>query len=133
RPPRSTLFPYTTLFRSRFHSSSAQLQHFFRWPGRLWRRKALVDLHVLAGRGGPGKILLHAVKHQLLPIGLVLEGPQRLMNAVEQGYAGVSTELEAGAFAGGRVPGLNRIVETAGGPHRGYRSVLEAIHLIQAA
>src|SRR5256885_12902948 len=38
RPPRSTLFPYTTLFRSLQHSSAYSLQHPFgrltREPGR---------------------------------------------------------------------------------------------------
>src|SRR5256884_5175270 len=46
RPPRSTLFPYTTLFRSRV------ARHPSRWPGRRLRE--------LQRRGeGRGRLLLH--------------------------------------------------------------------------
>src|SRR5260221_5218568 len=33
RPPRSTLFPYTTLFRSKLHHGSASLPWSPCWPG----------------------------------------------------------------------------------------------------
>src|SRR5947199_6520767 len=39
RPPRSTLFPYTTLFRSRPHACPPPLR-LVRRPGRRWRRRA---------------------------------------------------------------------------------------------
>src|SRR3989442_14547136 len=38
RPPRSTLFPYTTLFRSLFHFSSAPLPHVDEMAGDRGRR-----------------------------------------------------------------------------------------------
>src|SRR5688572_33406834 len=43
RPPRSTLFPYTTLFRSVISSGRAELRH----PGRrsAWRRRWWSRLH----------------------------------------------------------------------------------------
>src|SRR2546421_8434086 len=31
RPPRSTLFPYTTLFRSQRHDAESRRLHFHRW------------------------------------------------------------------------------------------------------
>src|SRR2546427_8810467 len=47
RPPRSTLFPYTTLFRSEAH-----------------RTEALVDVaHRVAAGVGPGTVVAHA-RHQ---------------------------------------------------------------------
>src|SRR3712207_7331420 len=49
RPPRSTLFPYTTLFRSRF------------------RRETIVALETLAA-GAPGEILLQALAQRPMEI-----------------------------------------------------------------
>src|SRR3712207_7518784 len=46
RPPRSTLFPYTTLFRSRLGAHGAEADH----RGRVARARA--DLH---RRGAPGR------------------------------------------------------------------------------
>src|SRR6478609_11690402 len=43
RPPRSTLFPYTTLFRSRW-----RIFHDVRWPGRA---QASID-HIVVGPSG---------------------------------------------------------------------------------
>src|SRR5437867_10220909 len=39
RPPRSTLFPYTTLFRSRWPGASGSRPR--RWCGPTWRRRTL--------------------------------------------------------------------------------------------
>src|SRR2546427_4758106 len=36
RPPRSTLFPYTTLFRSPDRQSPQLSTDMAQWPGRLW-------------------------------------------------------------------------------------------------
>src|SRR5436853_5531585 len=48
RPPRSTLFPYTTLFRSSEHPAP---RHLGRGEDRVVRREEAADLlHVLGGR-----------------------------------------------------------------------------------
>src|SRR5438874_7013946 len=50
RPPRSTLFPYTTLFRSpagKQRPSAHQRRH---WPSRLLNRRDIPPLRILAGR-----------------------------------------------------------------------------------
>src|SRR2546430_8802618 len=57
RPPRSTLFPYTTLFRSRRLSRLGVEQHHFR---RRERCGQLDDAALLVRRGG-ALVLLHDV------------------------------------------------------------------------
>src|SRR2546425_7853199 len=57
RPPRSTLFPYTTLFRSRFDSSDSQIPRHRRTASPHHRappRRALIlsRLRIRARRGG---------------------------------------------------------------------------------
>src|SRR2546421_9560925 len=44
RPPRSTLFPYTTLFRSRPETIAAALERVLRRGGRIDGRSAVRDL-----------------------------------------------------------------------------------------
>src|SRR5260221_8131770 len=70
RPPRSTLFPYTTLFRSVRPNPRAARPLFFR-PGSARRSKAanpVVRLSVHQSRGGmTGKILRRAVALITLP------------------------------------------------------------------
>src|SRR2546427_10702991 len=56
RPPRSTLFPYTTLFRSTYHATSATLK-----PGRFdgtWRLSGgnVVWKSITTGRTGTAKV-----------------------------------------------------------------------------
>src|SRR3712207_8274181 len=53
RPPRSTLFPYTTLFRSgRGHGRGADLQR--RWPAGADGERAGDGPAAAGGAGGPG-------------------------------------------------------------------------------
>src|SRR3989442_15288783 len=71
RPPRSTLFPYTTLFRSR-SSHYAALRAHWASPGQLL---GLVDLHTSHGsavarawrRGQPGRSEEHTSELQSRP------------------------------------------------------------------
>src|SRR5438874_10750830 len=48
-PPRTTLFPYTTLFRSRHHVGLARLAHLVVLQRELVARRGLRRLHVAAG------------------------------------------------------------------------------------
>src|SRR2546421_9591039 len=50
RPPRSTLFPYTTLFRSTYGPIAAFLAEFF--PGRIRYTSVSVAYHIGNGWGG---------------------------------------------------------------------------------
>src|SRR5438105_12192009 len=50
RPPRSTLFPYTTLFRS--HLSDAEIWNGRAWPAHLRRGRLLL----LSQRAGPRRL-----------------------------------------------------------------------------
>src|SRR3712207_8443682 len=66
RPPRSTLFPYTTLFRSRRQGS---------WPARLLPgrlpedlERAAGDLHLAARRRLPGQLARRGGVHQPFPV-----------------------------------------------------------------
>src|SRR5256885_11413791 len=43
RPPRSTLFPYTTLFRSRLQA--------YKWPGNIRELSTVVERALLVSRG----------------------------------------------------------------------------------
>src|SRR2546429_1609688 len=57
RPPRSTLFPYTTLFRSRCAATSSGLRNLLRPPSAaagnpVWRTVELTA--ILVGRGSDG-------------------------------------------------------------------------------
>src|SRR5258708_11753573 len=55
RPPRSTLFPYTTLFRSSFGTPGTLSDTFFhvKPPSRLiWRLPSLVPAHTIPGTTG---------------------------------------------------------------------------------
>src|SRR3712207_8573573 len=47
RPPRSTLFPYTTLFRSAWGRRAAYASQFLDPIGRAWRTKAKVKVALL--------------------------------------------------------------------------------------
>src|SRR2546430_12397035 len=62
RPPRSTLFPYTTLFRSR-HVARADLEpqrHALRLPLEVFRARLHVVTEVeLYADAGPGQLRLH--------------------------------------------------------------------------
>src|SRR2546425_9422458 len=51
RPPRSTLFPYTTLFRSRRHPQDRR-----DLPGGRPKRQRIVDLETCASRGGMERV-----------------------------------------------------------------------------
>src|SRR2546427_1887804 len=55
RPPRSTLFPYTTLFRSRFNVSAAETAHH-----DLWQRAELTVCVVSTDRGHAERVLREA-------------------------------------------------------------------------
>src|SRR5256885_16942578 len=84
RPPRSTLFPYTTLFRSRVGDQAADLaeaDHTERVSGQLETRKGLLaalhrlvdvaaaavqTLHKLKGRAEVARRDQHPGEHQLL-------------------------------------------------------------------
>src|SRR3712207_7961467 len=57
RPPRSTLFPYTTLFRSQRQLALAL---------EVVRRHG----HALLRRGLPGQLHLHEVQQEVEPVGL---------------------------------------------------------------
>src|SRR5258708_28963947 len=75
RPPRSTLFPYTTLFRSRialdFFFGEKNPEHFAKEASRqailqLNAREAPAgDMEVVLGPGWPGVLLHEAVGHGL--------------------------------------------------------------------
>src|SRR3989442_14063901 len=79
RPPRSTLFPYTTLFRSRAHAGARGL------GAALRRRPAGQDRgddgghHVLspAARGGPGPQPRHHQPFGQGPFGLLHAGDRK--------------------------------------------------------
>src|SRR2546426_5207298 len=60
RPPRSTLFPYTTLFRSRTRCDSAWRQALGRWPSRFNLRgtKVLTNLASPFGELAPASPLV---------------------------------------------------------------------------
>src|SRR2546426_7476817 len=60
RPPRSTLFPYTTLFRSRTRCDSAWRQALGRWPSRFNLRgtKVLTNLASYFGELAPASPLV---------------------------------------------------------------------------
>src|SRR5690349_22042362 len=69
RPPRSTLFPYTTLFRSRVLGAQAERHRDLDGVAGV---PLPVDRHIGAGRGvqtlalavdGDGEALLHPVRH----------------------------------------------------------------------
>src|SRR2546429_5929695 len=63
RPPRSTLFPYTTLFRSAMTGSAAK-RRIFQWAKRVGERWAA---HRLAGVAVPlGLKLTHAIADRLV-------------------------------------------------------------------
>src|SRR3712207_7035052 len=51
RPPRSTLFPYTTLFRSRFDKLSAMLERHTRTTASLATRMRLTQQSRYSARG----------------------------------------------------------------------------------
>src|SRR2546430_12737456 len=55
RPPRSTLFPYTTLFRSPFLDRARELRH---WPHELLPVGAKHDLAEYRQRGAPPGLLV---------------------------------------------------------------------------
>src|SRR5258707_5413550 len=63
RPPRSTLFPYTTLFRSQGPSSSGlgAVQQFFEALGLTPPPKVDISERSVALRGDPGQPLRHAL------------------------------------------------------------------------
>src|SRR4051794_41405410 len=54
RPPRSTLFPYTTLFRSRIMASFVRRQYGDELYDVMWTLKRLVDPHAILN---PGSVL----------------------------------------------------------------------------
>src|SRR5258707_12993995 len=64
RPPRSTLFPYTTLFRSQGPSSSGlgAVQQFFEALGLTPPPKVDISERSVALRGDPGQPLRHALE-----------------------------------------------------------------------
>src|SRR3989442_12029190 len=62
RPPRSTLFPYTTLFRSRLAADGHPLKDDLRvdGPAAAWVRALLAGHEVLEGGEGGGRALRRA-------------------------------------------------------------------------
>ena len=58
---------------------------------------------------------------------------KRLKNGVEEGAAGILSELESGSGTVLKVERLDGVVETACGADDGDRAVPEAVNLVQAA
>src|SRR2546430_8692483 len=60
RPPRSTLFPYTTLFRSSACTSEA-LDRLLSapWPGNIREMRNVVERAMILGQGGPAISVEH--------------------------------------------------------------------------
>src|SRR6266700_7979998 len=94
---------------------------------------SFIGAGILAGRNTPGEVFAHAIAHELLPRTWVAMDLCRLVNGAQQSFSGVLLKFEAGAFFRARVPGVDGVVETAGGAHNGYCPVLQAIDLAEAA
>src|SRR2546430_6102710 len=68
RPPRSTLFPYTTLFRSRERGAARHLRLWDRWPHRrpcALRAAAAGIGHLLRGHGDRKSTRLNSSHSQI--------------------------------------------------------------------
>src|SRR2546422_11723900 len=112
RPPRSTLFPYTTLFRSRASTASRQalLSH---GPDRgLERGERLVQdrVRVAGADQGARPVEVHAVQDERLPQGgaslgiLGVEAPpvhvgDRLIGSLARRGAGAAEDLPGAVLA----------------------------------
>src|SRR5256885_10757030 len=78
RPPRSTLFPYTTLFRSTEHDAAVRLDMLEPLAERIAALGWHVQLHWLASQ-----IEAHAALLQRLPCTLVFDHMARLADSAD--------------------------------------------------
>src|SRR5256885_1414003 len=95
RPPRSTLFPYTTLFRS-LHAVASTLRSLEEASGKL--PQTLRDLNALVGelRGASAELTASARSaHTLIDTaGPELEAAARRMHAIAEHLASASEQLD---------------------------------------
>src|SRR5256885_10296533 len=97
RPPRSTLFPYTTLFRSRAAHLSVQALHELRLD-RTYRTAYMCGVFGIGGSRDLDNQAMHRAYQHLDPGGALLIIHQLPYDA-EEGWAGLAAEAPR------RIPG----------------------------
>src|ERR1700693_919581 len=89
---------------------------------------SFVNANIFFRGSAPGEVLAHSVAHELLPGGLIAEGPQGFLDRQQQSLAVVVGELETSSLAGAGIPMFDGVVETSGGAHHGHSPVLQAVY-----
>src|SRR3712207_7874180 len=83
RPPRSTLFPYTTLFRSGASAKREVAQP-------TTRAAAHADGHGIIGIEDAGAVAVHGLDHHRLDPGEILDGLDRKSTRLNSSHANIS-------------------------------------------
>src|SRR2546427_13046451 len=101
RPPRSTLFPYTTLFRSRRLEELESFKHIYApFSGFITRRNVDVGTLINAGNGGSSQQLFFLA--QTDPIRVYVSMPETYAPSI---HAGLGAFLELTQYPGQRFEG----------------------------